>query len=236
MLRNLYPLSMTKILLVEDSVSLQRSLGTGLVNSGFVVDQAFDGEEAQCFISARGHDLIVLDLMIPKIDGLTLLERLRREGDLTPVLILSAMDRAEDRIKGLDLGADDYLIKPFSFEELVSRIRAVTRRREANPDRRIGALLTAGDLALDTRTRSASWRGTPLPLTPHEQGLLELLLRRRGQVFSHDALIDRLYSSDHHVTHNAIEAHVSTLRRKLREAGVDDLVRTRRGFGYFIER
>lgn len=223
-----------KILLVEDSESLQRTLGSGLRNSGFTLDQAFDGTDASAFIEHGIYDVIVLDLMIPGIDGLELLARLRRRGDRTFVLILSARDGIEDRVRGLDLGADDYLVKPFSFDELVSRLHALGRRDRPG-DESIDSRLTAGELALDARTGIVSWRDTELPLTRHEATLLEVLLRRRGQVFSHDQLIDRVYPSDRVVTRNALEAHVSSLRRKLRDAGVPSLIQTRRGFGYCAE-
>lgn len=222
-----------KILLVEDSHRLQRSLGAGLVNSGFAVDQAFDGEEAASFLAAVEYDCIILDLMIPKIDGLELLKRLRAKGSDTYVLILSAKDRIEDRVRGLDMGADDYLVKPFSFDELVSRIRAITRRKRTD-ERGAKTIIEIDSLTVDSVSRVVSVNNQTLQLTPHEYALVELLSRRRGQVFSHDQLIDKLYSSDHDVTRNAIEAHVSSLRRKLKAAGINELISTRRGFGYFI--
>lgn len=222
-----------KILLVEDSHSLQRSLGAGLTNSGFALDQAFDGEEAAGFLAANEYDCIILDLMIPKIDGLELLKRLRAKSNDTHVLILSAKDQIEDRVRGLDLGADDYLVKPFAFDELVSRIRAVTRRKRTD-ERGATTIIEIDTLKINSVTRTVSVGETTLMLTPHEYALVELLSRRRGQVFSHDQLIARLYTSDHDVTRNAVEAHVSGLRRKLKAAGLAELVATRRGFGYYI--
>ena len=222
-----------KVLLVEDSESLQRSLGAGLGRSGFVLDQARDGYEAQAFLQAGGYDVVVLDLMIPGIDGFELLARLRRRGDATFVLILSARDRIEDRVRGLDLGADDYLVKPFAFDELVSRLRALARR-ERVPGQGGDKTLRHGALVLDTVARSVSWEGQVLALTPSELTLLEVLLRRPDQVFTHDQLIDRVYPSERAVTRNALEAHVSTLRRKLRAAGAPSLIETRRGFGYLV--
>ena len=222
-----------KILLVEDSETLQRTLGAGLRNSGFAVDQALDGHAADAFLVNGGYDAVVLDLMIPGLDGLEVLARLRRRADPVYVLILSAKDRIEDRVRGLDLGADDYLVKPFAFEELVSRLRALARR-----DRPAGApvdsRLEHGGLTLDITSGRADWRGEDLALTRHEFALLEALLRRRGQTFSHDQLIERVYESDREITRNALEAHVSTLRKKLRDAGTPPLIETRRGFGYSI--
>jgi len=222
-----------KILLVEDSHSLQRSLGAGLTNSGFALDQAFDGEEAAGFMAMNEYDCIILDLMIPKIDGLELLKRLRAKGSDTHVLILSAKDQIEDRVRGLDMGADDYLIKPFAFDELVSRIRAVTRRKRTD-ERGASTTIEIDALTVDSVSRTVLVHKVPLLLTPHEYALVELLSRRRGQVFSHDQLIARLYSSDHDVTRNAVEAHISSLRRKLKAAGIAELIATRRGFGYYI--
>ena len=221
-----------KILLVEDSESLQRTLGRGLANSGFVLDQARDGHIAREFLDRGGYDVIVLDLMIPGIDGLALLARLRRRGDRTFVLILSARDRIEDRVRGLDLGADDYLVKPFAFDELVSRLRALGRRER--PDRTADAILRHASLALDTNRRELTSDGRHVPLTPSELTLLETLLRRPDRVFTHDQLIERVYPAERDVTRNALEAHVSTLRRKLRSAGVSSLIETRRGFGYLV--
>ena len=231
--RTYYHVIPMRLLLVEDSPSLQRSLSTGLTRAGYSVDQAFDGESAQQYISSTRYDVVVLDIMLPKLDGLELLKRLRRSGDTTQVLILSARDTLEDRIKGLDIGADDYLVKPFSFEELLSRVRAQARRAQKGRQG-IDSLLVVGEVSIDAVQRSVVIGGVSLELTPHEYRLLELLARRRGQVFSHDQIIDRLYSSDRDVTRNVIEVHVSALRRKLRAAGADNLIQTRRGFGYYV--
>ena len=222
-----------KLLLVEDSVSLQRSLGEGLRESGFVLDQAYDGDVAQAFLDEGGYDIVVLDLMIPGTDGLTLLSRLRRRRDRTFVLILSALDRIEDRVRGLDLGADDYLVKPFAFEELLSRLRAL-ERRDRPSDQSVDAVIRRDDLALDTVARTVRWQDQTIALTPSELALLEVLLRRPNRVFTHDELISRVYSAEREVTRNALEAHVSTLRRKLRAAGVPSFIETRRGLGYVV--
>ncbi len=222
-----------KVLLVEDSIKLQRSLGAGLTSCGFVLDQAYDGKQAAAYLAVGEYDCIILDLMIPKIDGLEFLKRLRARGCDTYVLILSAKDQVEDRIMGLDQGADDYLIKPFSFDELVSRIRAVTRRLRKD-SRDAGTSMSLEPVTVDTVTRQVFVDEHSLLLTPHEYALVELLGRRRGQVFSHEQIIDRLYTSNHEVSRNAIEAHISSLRRKLKAAGVEEFILTRRGFGYYI--
>ena len=220
-----------KVLLVEDSERLQRSLSTGLQKNGFAVDQAFDGEEALAFLRTNQYDAIILDLMLPKIDGLTVLSKLRGEGKDCHVLILSANDQTEDRVRGLDLGADDYLVKPFSFDELVSRLRALNRRRSGvkNP------VVEIEGVKVDSVSRQVSFDDSPVALTPHEYRLLEFLVRRRGRVFSHDQLIDQIYDASSYVTRNAVEAHISSLRKRLNSAGAPKLVKTRRGFGYLVE-
>jgi len=222
-----------KLLLVEDSHSLQRSLSAGLRNSGMTVDQAFDGMEADSFLCTNTYDVILLDLMLPKLDGLTVLKRLRDRRDYTFVLILSAKDEVQDRTMGLDLGADDYLIKPFSFDELVSRLRALYRRSGENTGSG-ASTLEFGNVSIDTSNRTVSVDTVPLLLTPSEYRVIELLAFRRGQTFSHDQLIERLYQSEKDVTRNAVEAHVSSLRKKLRSKGSVELIKTRRGFGYYI--
>ena len=220
-----------KLLLVEDSERLQRSLTTGLQQHGFTVDQAFDGLQALAFLASEHYEAVILDLMLPKIDGLTVLKRLRDEGNDVHVLILSANDQTEDRIRGLDLGADDYLVKPFAFDELVSRLRALNRRRSGikNPQ------LVVDGVTIDSVARQVRYDDTQVALTPNEYRLLEFLASRRGRVYSHDQLIDQLYDAGSYVTRNAVEAHVSSLRKRLEAAGAPKLVKTRRGFGYLIE-
>ena len=220
-----------RLLLVEDSERLQRSLSVGLHRQGFTVDQAFDGEQALAFIARADYDALILDLVLPKIDGLSVLSKLRADGKDCHVLILSANDQTEDRIRGLDLGADDYLVKPFAFDELVSRLRALNRRRsgEKNP------CIDIDGVRIDTISRQASFNDEPITLTPHEYHLLEFLALHRGRVFSHDQLIDHIYDMNSFVTRNAVEAHISSLRKRLQQAGAPKLIKTRRGFGYLIE-
>ncbi len=220
-----------KLLLVEDSERLQRSLALGLQKNGFTLDQAFDGEQALSYIATNKYDTIILDLILPRVDGLSVLSKLRRDGDDCHVLILSANDQAEDRVRGLDLGADDYLVKPFSFDELVSRLRALSRRRSGikNP------VLEIEGIEIDSVSRQVSFAGRTIELTPHEYRLLEFMAQRRGRVFSHDQLIDQLYDASSYVTRNAVEAHISALRKRLKAANAPNPVKTRRGFGYLIE-
>ena len=220
-----------KLLLVEDSERLQRSLSTGLKKHGFTVDQAFDGEQALAYIATNQYDAIVLDLILPRIDGLTVLSKIRSEGNDCHVLILSANDQTEDRVRGLDLGADDYLVKPFAFNELVSRLGALNRRRSGvkNP------VVEIEGVKVDSVARQVVFDDQPVALTPHEYQILEFLARRKGRVFSHDQLIDQLYDAGSYVTRNAVEAHISSLRKRLHSAGAPRLVKTRRGFGYLVE-
>lgn len=220
-----------RLLIVEDSERLQRSLRAGLESLNHRIDQAFDGRQALDLLATETYDVIILDLMIPEVGGLEVLGRMRSMGLEQQVLILSAMDSTADRIRGLDMGADDYLIKPFSFDELVSRIRALTRRdsRSRNP------VLKVEELEIDTIATRARYQGEELALSPAQFGLLQCLVRYRGRTFSQDQLIARLYPGDTEITRNTIEAHVSGLRRKLEQAGCPSLLKTRRGFGYLIE-
>ena len=220
-----------KLLLVEDSERLQRSLSTGLKQHGFTLDQAYDGEQALAYIAVNLYDAIILDLMLPKIDGLTVLSKLRKQGKDCHVLILSANDQTEDRIRGLDLGADDYLVKPFAFDELVSRLHALNRRRSGvkNP------VIEIDGIKIDSVARQVLYQEQSVPLTPHEYQIFEFLARRRGRVFSHDQLIEQLYDAGSYVTRNAVEAHISSLRKRLDAAGAPSLIKTRRGFGYLVE-
>lgn len=220
-----------KLLLIEDSERLQRSISIGLHKFGIAVDQALDGRQGLAFIQTNDYEVIVLDLMLPGIPGLDILKTIREQGNTTHVLILSAKTQVEDRIAGLNLGADDYLVKPFLFDELLARIRALTRRKynSKNP------VLSVHGLKIDTAACKVSYRDKGIELTPTEFNILEYLSRRRGQVLSHDQMIFMIYDSLTEATKNTIEAHVSTLRKKLRELGLANIIQTRRGFGYIIE-
>ncbi len=220
-----------RLLIIEDSVRLRDSLKDGLSRSGYAVDAVGDGIDGRRYAMNTRYDVIVLDLMLPGLDGLGILKALREAGSPTRVLILSARDRIQDRVNGLHAGADDYLIKPFSFDELLARIKALVRREYQEPS----PTVAIGSLEIDLALHTVRIDGTQLLLTPHEMSLLEILVLNRGRVMSTSALEDRLYNLTAHVTGNTIEVHVSKIRRKLREAGCDDLIKTRRGFGYFVE-
>ena len=220
-----------KVLLVEDSERLQRSLVTGLHKSGFSVDQAFDGKQALEFVATNQYEVIILDLMLPKIDGLTVLTSIRSRGNDVHILILSANDQTEDRIRGLDLGADDYLVKPFAFDELVSRLRALSRRSNGTKN----PLIEVEGVKIHSVSRYVYFEGKEVPFTPHEYNIFEFMARRRGRVFSQEQLIEYIYDACSYVTRNALEAHISGLRKRLASVNAPPLVKTRRGFGYLIE-
>jgi DNA-binding response OmpR family regulator len=220
-----------KLLVVEDSPKLLRSLEHGLTKLGWAVDLAADGAQALSRLRSHEYDVVVLDLMLPRVTGLEVLRLMREEGRDAHVLILSAKDRVEDRVEGLRLGADDYLTKPFAFEELEARLQSLLRRRHASKN----PVLRLGDLEVDTSLRRVLLAGEVVHLTPSEHALLELLVLRRGQVFSQGQLLDHLRSSDADVSSNVIEVLVSSLRRKIHRPGAPPIVKTRRGFGYFVE-
>ena len=219
-----------RLLIVEDDPVLADGLVRSLRTSDYAVDCATDGGEADHILSANSYDLIILDLGLPRLDGYEVLRRLRRRGSRTPVLILTALDSLEDRVKGLDLGADDYLTKPFDLPELEARVRALIRRGQSGG----GSLLTHGALTLDTAGRRASLDGEPLELSAREIGVLEVLMLRSGRVVNKDQLAEELYGWDEEVSANAIEVYVHRLRRKLEPAGVT--IRTIRGLGYLLEK
>jgi DNA-binding response OmpR family regulator len=225
------PEERVKILLVDDSQRLLRSLGQGLRKLGYAVDLASEGEQALALAGTYGYDVIVLDLMLPGISGLEVLRRLREQGSAVHVLILSARERVDDRVRGLQLGADDYLVKPFAFEELAARIQALVRRRYQAKD----PVLRLGPLEIDAARRRVSRGGAALHLTPSEYALLEFLAYRRGRVFSQEQLVEQLHRSDSEVSSNVVEVLVSSLRKKIHARGEIPILRTRRGFGYFVE-
>lgn len=219
------------ILIVEDSKTLRETLHDGLSKLGYGVDAVGDGKEGLDYARFKEYDVIVLDLMLPGVDGLSVLRELRAAGKKTHVLILSAIDQVEDRVRGLQLGADDYMIKPFSFDELCARIGTLIRRRydAKNP------LIVIGDLMLNTAIREARHETNLVPLTPGEYAILEFLALNRGRTISAEQLLDASHSSDATPGENVIQVMVCNLRKKLAAVGETEAVKTRRGYGYYIE-
>jgi len=216
-----------RLLVVEDEPDLARTIARALKEEEFAVDVALDGDEALHGMTEIPYDAIVLDLMLPRRDGWSLLGALRAAGKRTPVLILTARDAVEDRVRGLDLGADDYLTKPFALSELVARVRALIRRASVDP----APTLVIGDVAIDTAARRVYRAEQRVELTPREYAVLELLARRRGTLVTRTMVWEHLYSEVEDILSNAVDVHVSALRRKLGH----DLIQTRRGQGYIID-
>lgn len=219
-----------KLLLIEDYLPLQRSIAKGLREAGFAVDATADGEEALWFAESGEYDVAVLDLMLPKVDGLTILGRLRKKGNPVPVLILTARDTVKDRVRGLDLGADDYLVKPFAFEELLARVRALVRRKY----RKRSPVVQVGDLLVDTTGRTVRRGERDVSLTAREYALLEFLALRAGQVVTRTEINEHIYDFDGEPDSNVIDVYIGHLRRRLEEGGLPRLIHTRRGLGYVL--
>jgi len=221
-----------RVLLVEDSVRLQRSLGTALRKSGYAVDVASDGEEGLWQAESHDYDVIVLDVMLPKRDGLAVLAELRRRGRATHVLLLTARDTVNDRVRGLQAGADDYLVKPFALEELLARVQALCRRAYGRKDSRVAL----ADLEIDTLARSVRRGGQPVDLTAREYLLLEYLARRRGEVVSRSDIEEHIYDGQVDPMSNVVDSAICSLRKKLGvTADMASLIHTRRGLGYVLE-
>jgi two-component system OmpR family response regulator len=216
-----------RLLVVEDDKDLNRQLTVALEGAGYAVDRAFDGEEGHFLGETEPYDAIVLDIGLPKKDGIAVLEAWRSAGRTAPVLILTARDRWSDKVRGFDAGADDYVGKPFHVEEVLARIRALLRRAAGHA----AAELTSGLVKLDTRTGRVLVDGNPVKLTSHEYRLLSYLMHHAGRIVSRAELVEHLYDQDFDRDSNTIEVFVGRLRKKL---GVD-VIQTMRGLGYLIE-
>ncbi len=221
-----------KILIVEDEAKTGDYLKLGLVEAGFVVDLVRDGTDGLHHGLTESYDLAILDVMLPGIDGWAVLQGLRKAGIQTPVLYLSARDHVEDRVKGLELGADDYLVKPFAFSELLARVRTLMRRgsKASTPE-----VLRVADLELDLLRRRVTRAGRRIDLTAKEFALLELLLRRQGEVLSRSLIASQVWDMNFHSDTNVIEVAMRRLRLKLDEDFEPKLIRTVRGMGYVLE-
>ena len=219
-----------KILLAEDYYPLARALKQGLEEEGYAVDWAKDGEEANVKAHGMPYDVVVLDLMLPKVDGLTLLQGWRKDGLSSHVLILTAKDQLPDKIKGLDLGADDYLTKPFEMDELLARIRALIRRGHQVKD----PILRIHDLEIDSAARSVKRGGKRIHLTPREYALLEFLAFHRGKVVTRPMIWDHLYDEEDENTSNVVDVYIRYLRNKIDKGFEKPLILTRWGEGYML--
>lgn len=217
-----------RLLIIEDNQRLCQAVAQGLRAQGFAVDTAASASEGLRVWEAADYDAAVLDLMLPDGTGLSALKAMRDRGNMTPVLILTALGTIEDRVRGLDCGADDYLVKPFAMQELVARLRALLRR----PGAALGRILTLGSVKLDTSARVATVADAPLDLTRSELIVLETLLRNQGRVVSKERLAECLYDFDQERSANSVETQVHRLRRKLSAAGAEISLRTLRGLGY----
>jgi two-component system, OmpR family, response regulator len=215
-----------RILVVEDDRNLNRQLVAALEDAGYVVDKAFDGEEGHFLGDTEPYDAVILDIGLPQMDGISVVERWRRAGRKMPVLMLTARDRWSDKVAGIDAGADDYVAKPFHMEEVLARLRALIRRAAGHAS----SELICGPLRLDTKASKADLDGMPLKLTSHEFRLLAYLMHHMGEVISRTELVEHLYDQDFDRDSNTIEVFVGRLRKKM---GVD-MIETVRGMGYRI--
>ena len=219
------------VLVVEDERRLAQVVRRVLEEEGHTVDTAHDGEEGLAMALEGSHDVIVLDIMLPEIDGIEVCRSLRRNRVDTPVLLLTALDSVDDRVRGLDAGADDYLPKPFAFQELLARLRALGRRKV---QAREPSEMKSGDLVLDMRRRRAERSGTVIELSPKEFSLLEFLMRNEGRVVTRTQILDHLWGYDYATDSNLVDVYVAYLRRKVDRGHGRQLIRTVRGVGYAL--
>lgn len=220
-----------RVLLVEDFLPLARSVSQGLQETGYAVDLATDGAQALDCLQSVAYDGMVLDIMLPKVDGLTILRRVREKGSDIPVLLLTARDQLDDKITGLDAGADDYLVKPFAFPELIARLRAVMRRRYGQRSN----VIQVGGLMIDTAARTVTCRGNVVPLSAREYAVLEYLACRRGQIVSRGDIWEHVYDFASEPSSNVVDVYIGYLRKKLERPRGKRLIRTVRGKGFVLE-
>ncbi|MCA9927123.1 MAG: response regulator transcription factor [Anaerolineales bacterium] len=219
-----------RILVVEDEPSIANFVCQGLTEAGHAVDQAWNGREGLDYALAADYDVLVLDIMLPQMDGLSLLQELRYRGNKTPTLMLTARDTVEDRVAGLDTGADDYLVKPFAFPELLARVRALLRR----PPLQTGTILQVGDLEMDTARREVKRNGRFIDLSPREYAVLEYLMRHPNQVLTRTQIGEHVWNFDFYNESNVVDVYIGYLRRKIDKREEIALLHTVRGVGYRI--
>jgi DNA-binding response OmpR family regulator len=219
-----------RLLVAEDHPNLARSMAEGLREEGYSVDLTFDGSEAYHLLSSNPYDCVVLDIMLPSKDGWKILQEIRSRGNQSPVLCLTARDAPEDRVRGLDLGADDYLIKPFGWEELLARVRALIRRAHG----RASPLIHVGDLEINVASKTVRRAGRTIPLSAREFALLHYLAMRAGEVVSRTDIWEHLYDQDEELSSNVVDVYIGYLRNKIDKPFDVKLIHTRRGHGYML--
>lgn len=219
-----------KLLLIEDEVTLSTIISKGLKKSGYAVDTVFDGEEALDFVEINEYDLIILDLNLPKVDGIEVLRRIRQKNVEVKILILSARSSIHDKITGLDTGANDYLVKPFDFQELDARIRNLLRRSFTQEN----SVLSCAQIKLDSAKKMVLVKDFPITLTKKEFSVLEYLMLHRGEVISAEELIEHTWDSEVDLFSNSLKFHMHSLRKKIKEVLDEEVIRTIRGHGYMI--
>lgn len=220
-----------KILLAEDEVDLNNVVTRYLKKNGYSVDSVLDGEEALDYLEYGEYDLVILDIMMPKVDGFEVIKKLRDKGNHTSVLMLTARDSADDKVKGLDLGADDYIVKPFDFNELMARIRAVVRRKYGNSSNR----LVIGDLILDTSEKSVTRAGKQIELTGKEYEVLEYLMQSKNRILSREQIKEHVWDFDYEGDSNIIDVLIKNIRKKIDIEAGKQIIYTKRGLGYVIK-
>ena len=218
-----------RVLIVEDDLTIANFLVKGFKEGGFAVDHAADGETGAHMASTVPYDVAIVDLMLPKLDGLSLIQRLRDQRIRTPVIILSAKHTVDDRVKGLESGGDDYLTKPFAFSELFARVQALIRRSSGAAE---ATRLVVGDLVMDLIARRVTRDGREIALRPREFALLEYLMRNAGRVVSKTMILSHVWDYTFDPGTNVVDVHVNRLRRKLEDRGLEEVIRTVRGSGY----
>ncbi|MEI7885097.1 MAG: response regulator transcription factor [Clostridia bacterium] len=220
-----------RILIVEDEPNLLAILEKRLRSEGYSVDACNNGEDGKSYIEATAYDVVILDIMLPKIDGLTILKEMRAVENKTPVLLLTAKDSTADRVRGLDSGADDYLVKPFSFDELLARLRVLTRRKYNN----VSSALEIADLSIDSVSRTVMRGGIAINLSSKEFAILEYLMQNKGTVLSRKNLEEHIWSYDYEGASNVVDVYIRYLRKKVDDGFAIKLIQTVRGYGYVLK-
>ena len=220
-----------KILLAEDEIDLNNVITRYLKKNGYSVDSVLDGEEALDYLEYGEYDLVILDIMMPKVNGFEVIKKLRDKGNHTSVLMLTARDSADDKVKGLDLGADDYIVKPFDFNELMARIRAVVRRKYGNSSNK----LVIGNLVLNTSERSVTRAGKQIELTGKEYEVLEYLMQSKNRILSREQIKEHVWDFDYEGDSNIIDVLIKNIRKKIDVEAGKQIIYTKRGLGYVIK-